>query len=175
MERKSFGTAVLELVQGDITRESADAIANAANATLAGGGGVDGAIHAAGGPEIMAECRRIGHCATGDAVITTAGRLPARYVIHTVGPVWQGGEHGEPDLLARCYRRVLQVADEHGVTSLALPSISTGVYGYPLHLAAPLAIETVTSCLVKICGVKRARFVLFGEAAYTAFCEALRQ
>ena len=132
--------AVLEFVVGDLTQQRVDAIVNAANSALAGGGGVDGAIHRAGGPEIMAECRGHGGCETGDAKATTGGELPARWVIHAVGPVWRGGAEGEPELLASAYRRSLEVAAELGARSVALPAISCGVYGYPAELAAPIAV-----------------------------------
>jgi O-acetyl-ADP-ribose deacetylase (regulator of RNase III) len=130
----------IEFVVGDLTQERVDAIVNAANAALAGGGGVDGAIHRAGGPEIMAECRQLGGCATGDAKATTAGQLPARWVIHAVGPVWRGGGEGEPELLASAHRRALEVARELGARSVAVPAISCGIYGYPAELAAPVAV-----------------------------------
>lgn len=139
----------LEAVQGDITKFAVDAIVNAANSSLLGGGGVDGAIHRAGGPAILQECRRIGGCPTGEAVVTTAGRLPAKKVIHTVGPVWHGGTRGEPELLAACYRNSLQRALENGLRTVAFPNISTGVYGYPRHLAAPVAVETVREFLAR--------------------------
>ena len=131
---------MLEFVVGDLTLQQVDAIVNAANSALAGGGGVDGAIHRAGGPEIMAACRPLGGCATGDAKPTTGGELPARWVIHAVGPVWRGGAEGEPELLASAYRRSLEVAAKLGARSVALPAISCGVYGYPAELAAPIAV-----------------------------------
>lgn len=159
----------LQIVRGDLTTECVDAIVNAANTSLLGGGGVDGAIHRAGGPAILAECRLLGGCDTGDAKATTAGDLPARFVIHTVGPVWRGGDAGEPELLATCHRRSLDVARELGVRTVAFPAISCGVYGYPAELAAEVAIASVREHAHDIDLV---RFVLFGDATYEAFAAA---
>jgi len=159
--------ADIQVVKGDITEQRVDAVVNAANSSLLGGGGVDGAIHRAGGPAILEECRRLGGCDTGDAKATTAGRLPARWVIHTVGPVWRGGEAGEPELLASCHRRALEVADELGARSLAFPAISCGVYGYPVEHAARVALGAVRGH-----GLDLVCFVLFDDAAYGAFSRA---
>ncbi|HOZ47318.1 MAG TPA: O-acetyl-ADP-ribose deacetylase [Candidatus Hydrogenedentes bacterium] len=170
---KTVSKARIETVQGDITKEQVDAIVNAANNSLLGGGGVDGAIHRAGGPAILEACRKLGGCATGDAKITTGGRLPAKYVIHTVGPVYRDGHHGEPDLLSSCHRRSLEVALERGVRTVAFPAISCGVYGYPIPDAARIALKTVKEFLEAKEGIDLVRFVLFGPAVYEAFERAL--
>jgi len=151
----------IELVLGDITQQNTDAVVNAANTSLLGGGGVDGAIHRRGGPAILAECRTLGGCATGDAKITTGGALAARFVIHTVGPVYRDGKHGEPALLASAYRRSLEVASAHGVRSVAFPSISTGAYRYPIGDAARIALATVAEYLDLHAEIELVRFVLF--------------
>lgn len=156
-------TATIEAVRGDITRQQVDAIVNAANTTLLGGGGVDGAIHRAAGPELLAECRGLGGCPTGEARLTKGYRLPAKYVIHTVGPVWSGGKRGEPELLRSCYVNSPALADRHGVRSIAFPSISTGAYRYPIEQAARIAVETVRECLEQPTSVELVRFVCFSE------------
>ncbi|NUM53622.1 MAG: O-acetyl-ADP-ribose deacetylase [Candidatus Hydrogenedentes bacterium] len=159
----------IEVVQGDITKEHVDAIVNAANSRLAGGGGVDGAIHRAGGPAIMAECRKLGGCDTGDAKITTGGDLPAKYVIHAVGPVYHGGGKGEAELLASCYRRSLEVAAENGLKSIAFSAISCGVYGYPIPEAARIAMSAVKGFVGSYTQVELVRFVLFSEDVLQIF------
>jgi O-acetyl-ADP-ribose deacetylase len=163
----------IAIVQGDITRQEADAIVNAANSSLLGGGGVDGAIHRAGGPSILEECRRLGGCETGDAKATGAGALPARWVIHTVGPVWQGGDHGEDGLLASCHRRSLEVASELGARTVAFPAISTGVYRFPVDRAARIALKTTAGYLATNPEIERVTFVLFSADHHTAFEAAL--
>jgi len=159
----------LEATQGDITRQRVDAIVNAANSSLLGGGGVDGAIHRAAGRELLEACRQLGGCPTGEARSTAGFRLPARWVIHTVGPVWSGGKRGEPELLASCYRRSLEVADELGIRSVAFPAISTGAYGFPGELAAGIAVNTVRSAnteveLIRLVAFDAETFVLYRKA-----------
>jgi O-acetyl-ADP-ribose deacetylase (regulator of RNase III) len=173
---RRIGATLLVLVQGDITRQDTDAIVNAANSTLLGGGGVDGAIHRAGGPEILDACKKIvaeiGRCPTGEAVITTAGRLPAKHVIHTVGPVWRGGKSGEPELLASAYRSSLALAAEKGMKTIAFPSISTGAYRFPVDEAAAIALGTVAE-FAKRSDFDEVRFVLFSAEDLRTYGEAL--
>jgi O-acetyl-ADP-ribose deacetylase (regulator of RNase III) len=163
----------LELFRGDITKLDVDAIVNAANTTLRGGGGVDGAIHRAAGPELLAECIAIGGCPTGEARITRGYRLPARHVIHTVGPVWHGGSEGEPELLASCYRSSLRLAIENGVKSIAFPAISCGVYGYPVAQAARIAVTETMRFLEEHDSIERVLFTCFGEEVCAAYEQAL--
>jgi O-acetyl-ADP-ribose deacetylase (regulator of RNase III) len=169
---------MISLIKGDITKMKVDAIVNAANSSLLGGGGVDGAIHRAGGPAILEECRQIrarqGGCETGQAVITTAGLLPAKYVIHTVGPVWNGGHQGEPELLAGCYRNSLQLAVEHGVKTIAFPNISTGVYRFPKPEAATIAIQAVQQFLANDNSLDEVFFVCFDDENYLLYKEGLK-
>jgi len=161
----------LELYQGDITTIHIDAIANAANSGLRGGGGVDGAIHRAGGPAIMAECRQLypEGCPTGQAAVTTAGNLPAKIVVHAVGPVWHGGDHGEPELLRSAYANSLRRAEERGMTSIAFPSISTGIYGYPIELACPIAVGAALDQVYHGSSLKRIVFCLFSNYDYAVY------
>ncbi len=170
-----IGQAVLELVEGDITWQDTEALVNAANEHLRVGGGVDGAINRAGGPKIQEEARKIGHCPTGQAVITTGGNLKAKFVIHTVGPIYRDGRHGEPELLASAYRECLKAASARGIKSLAFPSLSTGVYGYPVADAARVALTTVKDYLTEHPEIQLVRFVLFGQPTFNAFTEALRE
>ena len=168
---------MIKLLQGDITKLQADAIVNAANSSLLGGGGVDGAIHRAGGPAILEECRKIrakqGGCDTGEAVITTAGLLPAKYVIHTVGPVWNGGKNQETELLANCYRNTLQLAAENGVKTIAFPNISTGIYHFPKPLAADIAIKEVQQFVANDNSIEEIFFVCFDDENYSLYKERL--
>ena len=173
MRELGVGDGVVRLVEGDITRVRADALVNAANSGLRGGGGVDGAIHRAGGPRIMEECRRIGGCPTGSAVVTGAGNLPARYVIHAVAPIWSGGARGEARLLASAYARSFELAAERGAGSIALPSLGTGAYGYPLDQAAPVALHAALDHLRRGNPPRDVTFVLRGERAMAAYEGAL--
>lgn len=174
MNATQINQARLELVQGDITLQETDAIVNAANNSLLGGGGVDGAIHRAAGPELLAECRTLGGCATGDAKITQGYRLKARHVIHTVGPVYSGSPR-DAELLARCYRRSLEIASAHHLKSVAFPSISTGAYGYPVSEAAPVALQAVIEYLRAHADIELVRFVLFDRRTYEAYEQALER
>jgi O-acetyl-ADP-ribose deacetylase (regulator of RNase III) len=163
----------LTVSRANITTLSTDAIVNAANTTLLGGGGVDGAIHRAAGPDLMAACRKTGGCPTGDARITPGFRLAARYVIHAVGPVWQGGHRGEPDLLAGCYRASFRLAREHGIATIAFPAISCGAYGYPLDEAAAIAVRETRAALVANPGIREVVFTCFTPAVETVYLEVL--
>jgi O-acetyl-ADP-ribose deacetylase (regulator of RNase III) len=165
----------VEVVEGDLTKQAVDAIVNAANTTLLGGGGVDGAIHRAAGPELLEECRKLGGCATGQAKITRGYRLPAKWVIHTVGPVWRDGQHGEDELLASCYRTCFALAEEHGVRIIAFPSISTGAYGFPMDRAARIAVRETKGFLERNTSVEKVRLVCFGKSAFQLHSEALNE
>ena len=173
MEAK-IGNSRIVLKVGDITREDVDAIVNAANTSLLGGGGVDGAIHRAGGPEILAQTRKLGGCEPGDAKITTGGRLKARFVIHTVGPIWYGGNDKEPETLASAYRRSLEVASQNKCRTVSFPSISTGAYGYPIDLAARTALQTVIDYLNSHPGIDEVRMVLFSQHDLDVYSRELR-
>lgn len=174
MEAK-INKSSLVIFKGDITNESTDAIVNAANSRLIGGGGVDGAIHRAGGPSIMQECRKIGSCPTGHAVITTAGNLKAKYVIHTVGPIYRGGNSGEAELLKSAHLECLKLASVRKIKSIAFPAISTGIYSYPIHKAAHIALKTTIDYLKEHDDIKLLRFILFDSNTYDIFTEELKK
>ncbi|HXG37867.1 MAG TPA: O-acetyl-ADP-ribose deacetylase [Bacteroidota bacterium] len=165
----------LSIVQGDITKQAVDAIVNAANTTLLGGGGVDGAIHRAAGPKLLEECRTLGGCATGDAKITKGYNLPAKFVIHTVGPVWRGGKNREDELLASCYRRCFEIATEHGIKTIAFPSISTGAYGFPVERASKIALREIRSALDRFPELQQVIIVCFDSHTYRVYQEAAKE
>jgi len=164
----------VQAIQGDITTLDVAAIVNAANETLLGGGGVDGAIHRAAGPALLEECRGLGGCETGEAKITRGYNLPAKWVIHTVGPVWRGGQHGEDELLAKCYRNSLALAAQHGIANLAFPAISTGAYGFPKERATRIAVREVTGFLGNNATPQKVCFVCFGQRAYAMYLDATK-
>ena len=172
---KKESDSKIEIIRGDITTLDVDAIVNAANPTLLGGGGVDGAIHRAAGTELLAECRALGGCEPGKAKITRGYRLPARFVIHTVGPIWRGGKRDEARILANCYRNSLQLAVENEVKTIAFPAISCGAYGYPIEQAAQIALETTREFLAATQNIHRVIFVLWGDDVYDAYREALQK
>ena len=165
----------IAVIAGDITRQRVEAIVNAANTTLLGGGGVDGAIHRAAGPELLAECRTLGGCATGQAKITRGYKLPAKWVIHTVGPVWHDGNHGEDELLASCYRSCFALVEQHGIKTVAFPSISTGAYGFPMERAARIAVRETKSFLERNQSVEKVILVCFGASALEIYRMALQE
>lgn len=175
MVKITINKSVLELIEGDITEQETDAIVNAANSSLLGGGGVDGAIHRTGGPKILEECRKLGGCPTGEARITTGGNLNAKYVIHTVGPIYSGGKQREAELLANAYKNSLSLASQYKLKSVAFPSISTGAYGYPVNEAAMVALKTVINYFNIHTDIELVRFVLFGLKAYQAYDKALQE
>ena len=166
--------AKLTAHQGDITKLAVDAIVNAANSSLLGGGGVDGAIHRVAGPDLLVECRSLGGCATGNAKITRGYNLPAKFVIHTVGPVWNGGDQGEIELLASCYRRSLEVAADHSLASIAFPAISTGIYGFPIEPAANIAVSTVCQCTEQKSSISEVIFCCFSQSDYEIYLQLLQ-
>jgi O-acetyl-ADP-ribose deacetylase len=171
----SAGRSTLEIVRGDIAAETSDAIVNAANSSLLGGGGVDGAIHRAAGPQLLQECIALGGCKVGDAKVTTAGALSARVVVHAVGPVWNGGSGNEAELLGRCHRRSVELADSLGLLSISFPALSCGAYGYPPERAAPVAIQSAWQAASDSAGIGQLRFVLFSESLRNAFAQAATQ
>ncbi len=164
----------LKVVYGDITEQEVDAIVNAANTSLLGGGGVDGAIHKAAGPQLLEECRSLGGCPTGEAKITKGYNLKAKYVIHTVGPVWRGGNYREDELLANCYRRSMEIAHEYGIKTIAFPCISTGVYRFPKQRAAMIAVKTVSECITKMPELEQCIFVCFSKEDFTLYQQLLK-
>jgi len=166
---------ILSIIEGDITKQDTEAIVNSANKSLRGGGGVDGAIHRAGGTKILEECIQIGGCETGEAVITTGGNLKAKYVIHTVGPIYKDGRHNEPMLLENAYKNSLRLASSKGIKTIAFPSISTGAYGYPIEDAAEIALKTVANYLKEHTDIEAIRFVLFGQNAYEIYEQVLKR
>jgi len=163
----------VEVIEGDITKQQVEAIVNAANTTLLGGGGVDGAIHRAAGPDLLKECRNLGGCATGQAKITKGYRLGVKWIIHTVGPVWRGGKHGEDELLTSCYRSCFALVEEHGIRSIAFPSISTGAYGFPIERAARIAVKETKAFLERNPSVQRVLLVCFGASALKVYQDAV--
>jgi O-acetyl-ADP-ribose deacetylase (regulator of RNase III) len=165
----------ITVVEGDITKQHVDAIVNSANTSLLGGGGVDGAIHHAAGPQLLEECRRLGGCPTGEAKITKGYNLPAKLIIHTVGPRWRGGNHSEDELLASCYRRSLELAERHEIKSIAFPSISTGIYGFPFERAARIAVGEVKRFLEENNSIERVIFVCFGQEAYEHYMKTVNE
>ena len=165
----------IEVIEGDIAKQAVDAIVNAANTSLLGGGGVDGAIHRAAGPELLEECRKLGGCATGLAKITKGHRLPAKWIIHTAGPIWHGGRQGEEELLASCYQSCFALAEQHGIRTIAFPSISTGAYGFPMDRAARIAVREATRFLERSTSVERVRLVCFGQPASHVHTQALAE
>ena len=175
MVKVTINKSILELIEGDITEQETDAIVNAANSSLLGGGGVDGAIHRAGGPNILEECRKLGGCPTGEARITTGGNLKANYVIHMVGPIYSGGKQREAELLASAYKNSLSLASQYKLKSVAFPSISTGAYGYPVNEAAMVALKIVINYFKIHTDIELVRFVLFGLKAYQAYDKALQE
>jgi len=164
----------VKLRLGDITKLSVDAIVNAANTTLLGGGGVDGAIHRAAGPELLEECRRIGGCPTGEARVTKGYRLPAKHVIHTVGPIWRGGKVNEEELLRNCYRNSMKLADENGMKTIAFPSISTGAYGFPIERAAPIALQVVRENLERMMNLENVILICFSQSDYDVYEKSMK-